>query len=44
MTLGFILGVGGAGFICGVAVMYLVMIRTHRKRVAEANPAETVAA
>lgn len=32
MTLGFIMGVGGAGFICGVSVMYLVMMRTYKKR------------
>lgn len=37
MTLGFILGAGGAGFLCGVAVMYLVMMRTYRKRLAEAE-------
>ncbi len=37
MTLGFILGVGGAGFLCGVAVMYLVMMRTMKKRMAEAG-------
>lgn len=34
-SLGFIASVGGGAFLCGVAVMYVVMNRTLKKRDAE---------
>jgi hypothetical protein len=34
-TLGAIASVGGGAFLCGVAVMYVVMNRTWKKRDAE---------
>lgn len=37
-----ILTSGGAGFICGAALMYLVMKRTIEKRAAERELAEAV--
>ncbi len=35
MNASILLAVGGASFLCGVALMYLVMMRTMRKRIAE---------
>ena len=35
MNTGILLVVGGGSFMCGVALMYLVMMRTLRKRIAE---------
>ncbi len=37
MTL--LITVGGASFLCGVALMYLVMMRTMKKRIAEGQMA-----
>lgn len=34
-SLAFIMSVGGGAFLCGVAVMYVTMSRTWRKRDAE---------
>jgi hypothetical protein len=44
MTLGLIFGVGGAGFLCGVSVMYLVMMRTYKKRLADLEASAPAAA
>ena len=35
MDVGILVAVGGSSFLCGVALMYLVMMRTMKKRVAE---------
>ncbi len=37
MGFGILLAVGGSAFLCGVALMYLVMMRTMKKRVAEGS-------
>lgn len=37
MDLGLLLSVGAGAFICGVALMYLVMMRTMKKRIAESE-------
>lgn len=41
MDMTILLAVAGASFLCGVALMYLVMMRTMKKRIAEGsfNPA-----
>jgi len=35
MDMSILMMVGGSSFLCGVALMYLVMMRTMKKRVAE---------
>jgi len=35
MDFGILMAVGGSAFLCGVALMYLVMMRTLKKRIAE---------
>ncbi|WP_375279599.1 hypothetical protein [Pseudooctadecabacter sp.] len=35
MDMTLLFAVGGASFLCGVALMYLVMMRTMKKRIAE---------
>ncbi|MEL6957441.1 MAG: hypothetical protein AAGL89_00650 [Pseudomonadota bacterium] len=35
MDMWILLAVGGSSFMCGVALMYLVMMRTLKKRIAE---------
>ncbi len=37
MSFGLLASVGGGAFLCGVALMYLVMMRTMKKRLAEAD-------
>ena len=37
MDLGVLVAVGGASFLCGVALMYLVMMRTMKKRISEGS-------
>ena len=39
MDMTVLLAVGGGSFLCGVALMYLVMMRTMKKRVAEGTMA-----
>jgi len=35
MDITILMMVGGSSFLCGVALMYLVMMRTMKKRIAE---------
>ncbi|MCW1951965.1 MAG: hypothetical protein KIH44_011445 [Octadecabacter sp.] len=35
MNITILIAVGGSSFLCGVALMYLVMMRTMKKRLAE---------
>ncbi|MEN8842029.1 MAG: hypothetical protein ABF254_09225 [Octadecabacter sp.] len=35
MDITILIAVGGSSFLCGVALMYLVMMRTMKKRLAE---------
>lgn len=37
MDIWILLAVGGSSFLCGVALMYLVMMRTIKKRAAESQ-------
>ena len=41
MEFGILFAVGAGSFLCGVALMYLVMMRTMKKRIADGafNPA-----
>jgi len=42
-SFGFMATIGGGAFLCGVAVMYVVMSRTWKKRDAERAAAATTA-
>ena len=37
MDFGILVAVGTGSFLCGVALMYLVMMRTVKKRIAEGS-------
>lgn len=37
MSVGFVVAIATSSFLCGVALMYLVMMRTIKKRIAEGS-------